>query len=345
LSHQKTVFCVTAAIALCKFSFAQPLGFAQAILFADITKAMKTKSRKRRETAGSAPQPIQAEVVDERWTETPALSPNVRVLVTIALIVHLVAVAIPPMSVPPASTLQSSAASFVRPYTEFVGLANHGYRFFAPDPGPSDMMRVKIWDKNGRQQPDIDYPDLNKQWPRLLYHRHFMLTSRLQGAPDNLLGRQLAESYARHLCAKHDAREVRIYRRLHRLASPEQVLQRVSLRDESLFETPYEAPWDEWKVVDPRPTHKTEFTLHVQDGGRAIFKGQVLGKPMPEAWAWAYVTLQRLEFAEPGGGRFTTEYVRPHEVLVRFPLGEGQELTTVAHREPPPLAVYRGDAP
>jgi len=62
----------------------------------------------------------------------------------------------------------------VQAYSEFAYL-NHGYAFFAPDPGPSHLMRVDV-----AEAPDgeasMTYPDLSRQWPRLLYHRHFMLT-------------------------------------------------------------------------------------------------------------------------------------------------------------------------
>lgn len=73
-------------------------------------------------------------------------------------------------------------------YGQFFYL-DRGYAFFAPDPGPSHLMRAEI----GRvgdpvsEKPATEiaavlptedtrlYPNLNEQWPRLLYHRHFML--------------------------------------------------------------------------------------------------------------------------------------------------------------------------
>ena len=79
-----------------------------------------------------------------------------------------------PTGVSPAA---SSFYTPVRGYSEFTYL-NHGYAFFAPDPGPSHLMRVQFEkpDEDGRNvSQEWMFPDLKEQWPRLLYHRHFML--------------------------------------------------------------------------------------------------------------------------------------------------------------------------
>jgi len=72
----------------------------------------------------------------------------------------------------------------VRGYSQFAYL-DHGYAFFAPEPGPSHLIRATITPPSGTDAtasspspvaPLVrNYPDLNDQWPRLLYHRHFML--------------------------------------------------------------------------------------------------------------------------------------------------------------------------
>jgi len=61
----------------------------------------------------------------------------------------------------------------IRKYSEFAYL-NHGYAFFAPNPGPSHLIGAQIADAaaEGIEQ---RYPDLRIHQPRLLYHRHFML--------------------------------------------------------------------------------------------------------------------------------------------------------------------------
>ena len=68
--------------------------------------------------------------------------------------------------------------SIFRPYCDFTFL-NHGYAFFAPDPGPSHLVRAHLEFDDGRPGKDITFPNLKEQRPRLLYHRHFMLSETL----------------------------------------------------------------------------------------------------------------------------------------------------------------------
>jgi len=79
--------------------------------------------------------------------------------------------------------LSPSVAAMLRPfsgYAQFLYL-DRGYAFFAPNPGPSHLLRVEIEAEN--QTPEVRiYPDLEQQWPRLLYHRHFMLAEFLNDA-------------------------------------------------------------------------------------------------------------------------------------------------------------------
>jgi hypothetical protein len=66
----------------------------------------------------------------------------------------------------------------LRPYVEFLFL-DHGYFFFAPNPGPSHLFRARLEFADGRAPLEITFPDRNQQRPRLLYHRHFMLAEQL----------------------------------------------------------------------------------------------------------------------------------------------------------------------
>lgn len=75
-------------------------------------------------------------------------------------------------------------------YGQFLYL-DRGYAFFAPDPGPSHLLRVELREKDSNfAGPDSrgteievrTYPSLGEQWPRLLYHRHFMLAEFLNDA-------------------------------------------------------------------------------------------------------------------------------------------------------------------
>lgn len=72
----------------------------------------------------------------------------------------------PHLSIPIAETLAPLHRGL------FMG---HGYRFFAPNPGDSHLVQYKITRQDGTQIKGM-FPDRNSAWPRLLYHRWFMLS-------------------------------------------------------------------------------------------------------------------------------------------------------------------------
>lgn len=76
-----------------------------------------------------------------------------------------------PFGTSPSATMLRSP---VRAYSQFAYL-DHGYAFFAPDPGPSHLIAATITTPAGDTR-ELRYPDHSDQWPRLLYHRHFMLS-------------------------------------------------------------------------------------------------------------------------------------------------------------------------
>lgn len=153
------------------------------------------------------------------WFERPW----VRVVASILLALHLTAVFVAPADAPPTprSELYAALHEFFRPYLN-VAYLNHGYGFFSPNPGSSFIIRYHIERKDGKQIDGV-LPDLDEHWPRLLYHRHFMLTSQVRLLP------QLPESYLKHLQKKHDARSVRLEYVEHRPATAEEVREGVKL--------------------------------------------------------------------------------------------------------------------
>ena len=99
-----------------------------------------------------------------------------RRLVTVWLVFHLVAIVSAPASVAPASDLARATWSVCSPYLQVLYL-NHGYHFFAPDPGESTLLSYTAEKADGTTiHGAIPHPEI---WPRLLYHRHFMLTESL----------------------------------------------------------------------------------------------------------------------------------------------------------------------
>ena len=66
----------------------------------------------------------------------------------------------------------------MRPYSQWLYL-NHGYFFFAPNPGPSHLIEGTVPSLDGKpteRSVALTLPDRKRHWPRLLYHRYFMLS-------------------------------------------------------------------------------------------------------------------------------------------------------------------------
>ena len=101
-----------------------------------------------------------------------------RGIVNVWLVVHLSAIIIAPASVSPSSDLTRSIWSLFRPYLQVLYL-NHGYHYFAPEPSESTLLAFVAERPDGTvvrgRIPNFDIA------PRLLYHRHFMLTEQMSG--------------------------------------------------------------------------------------------------------------------------------------------------------------------
>lgn len=120
----------------------------------------------------------------------PAPEPNFtlplawRIGLSALLLLHLLAVFLPPFrfacnvgggsSSPVADTL----AGWFRPYIGALYL-EHGYFFFAPNPGPTHLVDYKVEFADGRAPVTGRFPDLAQHQPRLKYHRHFMIAEAL----------------------------------------------------------------------------------------------------------------------------------------------------------------------
>ncbi len=185
----------------------------------------------------------------------PRLSPSLRLVLSLLFAAHLLGVFVAPLGMsvmaayglfpekaplppegqqlaedqPPPLESQRPPMPWLnqvyQPYLDALYL-NHGYGFFAPDPGVSHLIDYTIELKDGSQVKGR-FPDLAEHWPRLRYHRHFMLAEQIvAGAP---------EAYARHLLKSHDARRVRLERIEHVPASPEEVKNGMKLDDPSTY--------------------------------------------------------------------------------------------------------------
>ena len=95
---------------------------------------------------------------------------------------HVFAVFISPAAMPPASPLLEDGYRLALPYNEALFL-NHGYHYFAPDPGASTLIGWEI-PRDGEAPAVGRFPDVSIR-PRLLYHRYFMLAENVWSFDDD----------------------------------------------------------------------------------------------------------------------------------------------------------------
>src|SRR5579871_4532118 len=70
-------------------------------------------------------------------------SKSARCAASALLLFHLAALVVAPCSVEPSSYLSVQTWRFFQPYLDAAYL-NHGYHFFAPEPGPSHLVRYEL---------------------------------------------------------------------------------------------------------------------------------------------------------------------------------------------------------
>lgn len=194
--------------------------------------------------------------------QTLAWSWRRKLVVSLLVSVHLLAVLAEPFRffTYGGSRGSSPAAEPIRvalgPYIEFAYL-NHGYFFFAPEPGPSHLMQCDLTFDDGSIS-HIRYPDKQAQWPRLLYHRHFMLAeffNQLHAPPvdpalvqqasaaeseqwkrDRARFEDVSNSMQAHLVHRYSAKSATIQRVRHVLPGSDAVLKdKLPLSDPSLY--------------------------------------------------------------------------------------------------------------
>ena len=109
-----------------------------------------------------------------RWTATG------RIVASLSILLYLLLVVAPPLAGPPPSS--ALAAAIIQPLRPLVGALylGHGYRFFAPDPGPGHAIRWSMRMPDGSTRSGM-LPDPAVDRPRLLYHRRFMIAEKISG--------------------------------------------------------------------------------------------------------------------------------------------------------------------
>jgi hypothetical protein len=162
----------------------------------------------------------------------------VRAVLSLLIILHVVAVFLGPFAMPPGnSQLSAACAQPFQPYVEGLCLAN-GYRFFAPEPGPSHLIRYEVTLPDGSIK-EGTFPDRQQHFPRLLYHRYFMLTEFINTIDDPAAPSDAAKAYARgyaeHLADEYQAKDVKLFLRRHYVPRMPEVERGMRLSDRSLY--------------------------------------------------------------------------------------------------------------
>ena len=126
------------------------------------------------------------------------------VVVNIWLVFHVFAVFIAPAGMPPASPFLVDASRLALPYNQALFL-NHGYHYFAPDPGSSTVVSYAI-PRSGDVPIKGQFPEPTI-FPRLLYHRYFMLAENVRAfSPETQA--EVLRSYAQHFAKQHDSSRI-----------------------------------------------------------------------------------------------------------------------------------------
>lgn len=206
---------------------------------------------------------------DESVIQKSSLRPLTRVLLSGFLAFHVFAIFLSPFhfnTIPPGGRPAPDADQLLpwfQPYINFMFL-NHGYAFFAPDPPAANhLIRSTLVFDDDQPVVNRQYPDRNRQRPRLLFHRHFMLTEFLHGmypgpppeSNDDAVREnyqrslrtyhRLKSSFENHLQVSSAAKSATVTRIEHRMI-PYEVLLRESpsLNDPRTFSDLNDAPID-----------------------------------------------------------------------------------------------------
>jgi hypothetical protein len=154
----------------------------------------------------------------------PALA--IRVVFTVFIVWHFTGVFLAALSVNNNSELVLGIAQHwpMQWYLDLLYM-NQGHSFFAPEVGPGHVIRYQLLDQNGREIEHGDFPSRKEHWPRLLYHRYFMLADQSE-LPFNdktnrdLWQRRYLEAFGRQLLREHVQAETVVLRRYNHWPLP-----------------------------------------------------------------------------------------------------------------------------
>lgn len=144
---------------------------------------------------------------------------------------HIFAIIACPLSSEPSSPLAKAAFGKVSWYLDLLYL-DHAFRFFVPDPGASTLVEYTAELPDGTvktgQFPNRDI------FPRLRYHRYFMLSEYLGNGPEELAP-YIKRAFARNICRETGASRVTLTQVVHDMPLLEDFRKGVTLQHADLF--------------------------------------------------------------------------------------------------------------
>lgn len=156
-----------------------------------------------------------------------------RCAVSAVIAVHATAVLAGVLAGSPSSPLERSLADVFSAYFEAFDLG-YGYRYYAPEPGPTPIVTATVRYADGRPEVTVRLPERGVL-PRLRYQRQLALANHLVAQFEEARraggeGQSVpyARSYARHIARTHPgSTSVALFTQLHLIPHPEAVRQAI----------------------------------------------------------------------------------------------------------------------
>lgn len=237
-------------------------------------------AKKRQETSSSdqpPEKPVKKKPVKKRAAGELPWHPAWRCLLSLLIVLHLAAVFSapwalstapalppgfdamqPPQPLPPPNSpvwqqpvIARGMHQFFHHYLNLLYL-NHGYEFFAPDPAGTHVIDYEVTQAAGEPVKGR-IPSHDLHWPRLLYHRHMMLSEQTQMPA---MGPQSGKHYAEHLATLYKGNS-KLGLKVHLLLPPHRVAEDTPLDAPSTFQLIGEVegtPRQPAETVAPAPT-------------------------------------------------------------------------------------------
>ncbi len=188
----------------------------------------------------------------------------IRIVISLIIVWHFTGVFLAALSIGETSPLVVRVAQG-RPMQWYLDALymNQGHSFFAPDVGPAHIIRYELQDPSGKVIEQGELPNRKTDWPRLLYHRHFMLAEQAELQTDNKQVREAwqkkyLEAYGQHLLSVNEnAQSVRVQRIVHWPLPRDLALQGKTMTDPQSYELLGEVTVRRTEPAKPLPTNQS----------------------------------------------------------------------------------------